>query len=116
MSYSNYKHMRLLLLYDLPMIDEEDRKIYEKFHREIISLGYHMLQYSVYTKAIQNEDNYNQTKEKVKQIIPKKGQLIILKVTENQYHNIIYLNGEQNKFDLIVGNNELVIFGGENIE
>ncbi len=41
MQYINlYKQMRLILIYDLPVYDEENRKIYSKFHRNIIRLGF----------------------------------------------------------------------------
>ena len=53
MEYVNYyKQMRLLLIYDLPMIDDEDRKIYQRFHNKLISIGFNMLQYSIYSKVV----------------------------------------------------------------
>ena len=49
MNYINfYKQMRVILIYDLPMVDDNDRKIYNKFHKNLKKLGYYMLQYSVY--------------------------------------------------------------------
>lgn len=110
---SNYKQMRLILIYDLPMQEDLDRKIYEKFHKKLTTLGFNMLQYSVYSKVIRNDDGYKQIKQKTEEIIPKKGKIIIFKITENQYQNMIYLRGEQNKFDVLVGNKELVVFKGE---
>lgn len=105
-----YKQMRILLLYDMPMNSKEYQKTYSKFHNNIKKLGYYMLQYSVYTKVIQNDTSLEQNKTKLKQIIPKIGNIIIIKITEKQYQNITYLSGEQNLFDVIVGGNELVMF------
>lgn len=110
MKVSNYKQMRLILIYDLPMEDELDRKIYAKFHKKLQKIGYHMLQYSVYTKVIVNDDNYKQIKKQTESIIPSKGQIIIFKLTEKQYQDMVYLRGEQNMFDVIVGNNDMVVF------
>ena len=33
--------MRILLIYDLPVIEESDRKIYSRFHRDITRLGFY---------------------------------------------------------------------------
>lgn len=103
--------MRILLIYDLPMNEEKDRKIYQKFHRDVLSLGFYMLQFSVYTKVIQNDTTFKQQYAKLEKIIPMKGSVIILKVTEKQYQDMIYLTGEKNKFDMLVGGKELVVFG-----
>ena len=108
--------MRILLIYDLPVIEESDRKIYSRFHRDITRLGFYMLQYSVYSKVIQNDTSMKQYFTKIERITPKKGNVILLKITEKQYQDMIYLRGEKNKFDVLVGGKELVIFGGEENE
>lgn len=114
MEYVNYyKQMRLLLIYDLPMIEEEDRRIYQRFHNKLISTGFYMLQYSVYAKVIQNDQAYKQLIAKVNKILPQKGNIALLKVTEKQYEDMVYLRGEKNKFDALVGGKELIIFGGD---
>lgn len=114
MNYINlYKQMRLLLIYDLPVTEDIDRKIYNRFHRDIIKLGFYMIQFSVYSKVIQNDTSMKQNYLKVERIVPKKGNVIILKITEKQYQNMIYLRGEKNKFDILVDGKEFIVFGGE---
>ena len=112
---SNYRQMRAIIIYDLPMIDDEDKKIYRLFRKNIIKLGFYMIQYSVYTKVLQNESSYLQLCNKVKTIVPDKGHIIIFKITEKQFSDMIYLSGIKNKFETIVGGNELVIFGGDDL-
>ena len=34
-------------------------------------------------------------------------------LTEKQYEDMVYLRGEQNKFDTLVGGKELIVFGGD---
>lgn len=114
MEYVNlYKQMRLILIYDLPVDDEIERRSYSRFHRDITRLGFYMLQYSVYSKVIQNDTSFKQYFYKLERIIPKKGSIILLKVTERQYQDMIYLQGEKNKFDILVGGKEFVVFGGD---
>lgn len=114
MNYINlYKQMRLLLIYDLPVTEDIDRKIYNRFHRDIIKLGFYMIQFSVYSKVIQNDTSMKQNYLKVEKIVPQKGNVIILKITEKQYQNMVYLRGEKNKFDMLVDGKEFIVFGGE---
>lgn len=105
--------MRAIVIYDLPMIDEKDRRTYAIFRRKLLNLGFYMIQYSVYTKVLQNESTYNQLVKKVKLIVPDRGHIMIFKITEKQFNDMIYLTGIKNKFEAIVGGNELVIFGGD---
>lgn len=114
MEYVNYyKQMRLLLIYDLPTVEEDDKKIYQRFHNQLTKLGFYMLQYSVYVKVVQNDLSYKQYINKVNSILPQKGNIAILRLTEKQYEEMVYLRGEQNKFDVLVGGRELIVFGGE---
>lgn len=105
--------MRLILIYDLPMLEDEDKRIYSIFHRDIIRNGFYMLQYSIYTKVVQNDTKMQQYIIKLNKITPKRGNVIIFKITEKQFQDMIYLNGTRNRFESIVGGKELVIFGGE---
>lgn len=75
-----------------------------------------MLQYSVYTKVIQNDTSLKQYMYKVEKLTPEKGSVIILKITEKQYQDMLYLRGDKNKFDALVGGKEFVVFGGDESE
>lgn len=110
-----YKQMRLILIYDLPTVEEEDRKIYQRFSKDIKKMGFSMLQFSVYTKVLQNDTAYNQNIIRLNRIIPKKGSIIVFKVTEKQFQDMKYLTGTRNRYEAIVGGRELVIFGGDSI-
>ena len=113
MNYINYyKQMRAIIIYDLPMISDEDRHIYNQFHNRLKGLGFYMLQYSVYTKTIQNDTSYNQYYNKLQKIVPKRGNIILLRLTEKQFQDMVYLRGEKNKQEMIVGNNDLIFFKG----
>ena len=72
MSESLYKQVRVLVLYDLPMLEPEDRKEYTKFRNNILKLGCYLVQFSVYAKVIKNEIYYKSFIEKLKNIRKKK--------------------------------------------
>lgn len=114
MKYINlYKQMRMILIYDLPMIEDMDRKLYGQFHKKLKKLGFYMIQYSVYTKVLQNDSTYLQMEKKLAQVIPSKGNIVIMQLTEKQFQNLKYVRGEKNRFESIVGGKELVVFGGD---
>jgi len=113
MKISDYRKMRAVVLFDLPSVEKKDISNNQKFIKKLKKIGFYMLQFSVYTKVLINQSEYDRIIKKVKQIIPNKGNIIILKLTEKQYNEMIYLNGEKNKYDSIVGLNNVVYFGGD---
>lgn len=110
MNESLYKKVRVLILYDLPMVEIGDKKEYTKFRRDILKLGCYLVQFSVYAKVIKNEVYYKSFIGKLKNIMPKRGEVRVIKLTEKQYENMFFLNGSQNNFEKKIADNGLVIF------
>ena len=110
MNESLYKQVRVLILYDLPMSEIEDRKEYSKFRREMLKLGCYLVQFSVYAKVIKNEVYYKSFIDKLKRILPKKGEVRVIKLTEKQYEDMLFLNGASNNYEKRISNNNLVVF------
>lgn len=110
MNESLYKKVRILVLYDLPFVDIEDRKEYTRFRKNILKLGCYIVQFSVYAKVIKNEVYYKAFIEKLKNIIPERGEVRVIKLTEKQYEDMLFFNGAQNNFEKKISNNSLVIF------
>lgn len=105
--------MRMLLFFDLPVVESEDRSAYYKFVKNLKKIGFYMLQFSVYVKALTNQSEYNRIEQKISLILPKKGNIIIIRLTEKQFADMIYLTGEKNRHDMIVGSRNVILFGGE---
>lgn len=107
---SKYKQVRVLIFYDLPMIEEENVKEYNTFRKGLIKLGCYMIQFSIYAKVLKNETNYDIFVNRVKKIIPSAGEVRIMKVTEKQYEDMIFLSGTQNRFETTIANNTVLVF------
>lgn len=116
MRISEYRKMKILILFDLPSVGKEDIASNVKFTKNLKKIGFYMLQYSVYVKTLSNQSEWDRIIKKIRQIIPKKGNIIVLRTTEKQYSDMIYLKGEKNSFDTIVGSNNVVYFGGDNYD
>lgn len=63
--------------------------------KHILSLGYFMIQYSVYCKNISVHTQFDSEIKKLSSKIPNRANIRILLLTENQYQNMIILSGEK---------------------
>lgn len=107
-----YRKMRAILMYDLPSVEKDDVVVYNRFIKDIKKCGFYMLQFSVYVKSLTNQEDYNRLLNRIKKFIPRKGSIVIIRLTEKQYSDMVYLNGESNTFDSIVGSKNIVMIGG----
>ena len=78
----SYRFMRVLVLFDLPVLTGDQRREYARFRKFLLKSGFLMLQESVYCKLALNTTAVNGIVDQ------------LLTVTEKQYA----------KMDLIVGN------------
>lgn len=81
----SYTFMRMILFFDLPMTNKKQKRIYSKFRKELIKRGFFMIQYSVYTKIFANRDAAEGEKAFLKRVVPEKGNIRIMIVTEKQF-------------------------------
>lgn len=88
------KFMRMIVFFDLPVGTAGERKAATKFRNFLVKDGYHMVQYSVYTRICNGSDSVDMHEARLKQHIPKKGSIRLLTITEKQYESIHVLLGE----------------------
>jgi len=89
------RYMRLIVMFDLPVITEKDRKIYSKFRNFLLDDGYFMLQFSIYVRVCKNADDVSKHETKLKLNMPVKGNVRLLQVTEKQFQDMKLLCGDQ---------------------
>jgi CRISPR-associated protein Cas2 len=107
---SDYKKVRILIMYDLPMTENIDVKEYNKFRKNLLTLGCYRIQYSIYAKILGKEVNYNSFITKLKKVLPSSGEIRVIKITEKQYENMIFLSGSRNNHEKKVSKESVVIF------
>ena len=86
--------MRVMIFFDLPTHTKSALREYRRFRKEIIRLGFMMMQESVYVKLVLNASVEDLIIDKVEKIKPDKGLIQILSVTEKQYLNMKTIVGE----------------------
>lgn len=92
-----YEFMRVLVFFDLPVITKKDRYEYSLFRKKLISKGYMMLQYSVYSKMFNNREAAVKHISSMKLDLPKKGSIRIMMLTEKQYSSMEILIGGKSR-------------------
>jgi CRISPR-associated protein Cas2 len=85
MALSRYRIMWLFVMFDLPVETKIQRREYAQFRKKLQSKGFTMLQYSVYAKHLPTEDAAEPLKATVKAVLPPKGQVRVMAVTDHQF-------------------------------
>lgn len=102
--------MRILVFFDLPVVKENERRIYTQFRRFLLNDGYDMLQYSVYSRLCNGTDATNKHLKRLNNMLPSKGSIRCLTITEKQYENMKFLVGKPPVKDKKVNSNQLSLF------
>lgn len=109
MNNLSYKHMRLLVMFDMPVETKKQRKEYAKFRKALINNGFMMLQYSVYTRYCNNDTDTEKFIKRVMSFKPKYGNVRMIKITENQFEKMILVVGERDEQELNETREQLVV-------
>ncbi len=92
---SLFRQMEVFLFYDLEMKTKKDVYEYSQFHKHIDSLGFLMIQKSVYLKHCTNIIHYTQIRKQIERKLPKKGDIRIMAITSKQYKNMEIIRGKK---------------------
>jgi CRISPR-associated protein Cas2 len=77
--------MWVLVFFDLPTETKVDRKNYTKFRKKIMDDGFQMFQFSMYIRHCSSRENSEVHINRVKIILPAKGHIGIMCVTDKQF-------------------------------
>lgn len=77
--------MWVLVFFDLPTETKIDRRRAQQFRKTILSFGFQMFQFSIYIRHCQSRENSEVHVSRVKSILPPKGKIGILTITDKQF-------------------------------
>jgi CRISPR-associated protein Cas2 len=77
--------MWVLVFFDLPTESATERKIAAKFRKEIMRDGFTMFQFSIYLRHCPSRENADVHIKRVKNLLPEKGHIGIMCVTDKQF-------------------------------
>ena len=99
--------MWLFVFFDLPVKTKPERRTATKFRNFLIKDGYMMIQFSVYARICNGKDRVDKHLQRVQSIIPDKGNVRVIQITDKQYERMKILvgtlkNNEKTKAEQLV--------------
>lgn len=104
------RFMRVLVMFDLPVVTKRERRIATKFRKYLLNEGYVMLQYSVYYRICNGYDMAKKFSYQLEKHVPKKGSVRMLVLTEKQFGDMKLLVGDPLPNEEKVKSDNLSIF------
>lgn len=95
--YGETRTVWLFVMFDLPTGDYEQKREYMFFRKFLISDGFMMMQYSVYTRHCASDENMQVHKKRVRYHIPKMGEVRAFTLTDTQFGKMELLLGSVSK-------------------
>lgn len=92
---NGYRIMWIMVLFDLPVVDADERKAATKFRNGLLDLGFEMAQFSVYARWTTGKDKVKSIIKQIEESLPTGGKVDILQFTDKQYEKIISFHGKR---------------------
>ncbi|MBI9068460.1 MAG: CRISPR-associated endonuclease Cas2 [Salinivirgaceae bacterium] len=86
--------MWVFVFFDLPTDTKKDRKNATRFRKGLIQDGFTMMQFSIYTRHCNSRENANVHINRIRGILPPKGEVIIFTLTDKQFGMMEFFKGE----------------------
>ena len=102
--------MRILVMFDLPVVAKKERRAATKFRKNLLNEGYVMMQYSVYYRICNGYDMAKKYIHQLERIVPKKGSVRVILLTEKQFSDMKLLVGDPLPIEVKVNSDNLTVF------
>jgi CRISPR-associated protein Cas2 len=87
----------ILVFFDLPTETKKERQTYARFRKDIMADGFKMFQFSIYMRHCQSRENADVHIKRVKKILPPKGHVGMITVTDKQLGMMELFYGREEK-------------------
>lgn len=95
--FSQYWVMWLMVFFDLPTETKKEKRIHAEFRKNLIRDGFTMFQFSIYIRHCASKENMNVHINRVKKLVPEKGKVGILSITDKQFGDMELFVGVKEK-------------------
>ena len=93
--FNAYRIMWVLVFFDLPTGTKVERRAAQQFRKRLISDGFNMFQFSIYLRHCPSRENAEVHVKRVISMLPKKGKVVILGITDKQFGGMIVYHGKE---------------------
>lgn len=90
-----YRMAWLLVMFDLPVVSDSDRRAATNFRKDLITDGYFMMQFSVYARPCGSADKIDTHIRRLKKMIPPHGEVRSLIITDAQWGRMMIVHGSK---------------------
>lgn len=97
MRISQYRILWILVFFDLPTETKQEKKVASKFRKEIMRDGFAMFQFSIYLRHCSSRENADVHIKRVKNLLPEKGHIGIMTITDKQFGLMELFYGKKEK-------------------
>lgn len=97
-----YRMGWFIVMFDLPVTTKKERKAAQKFRKDLLDMGYLMLQFSVYARCAVTFDRKNKIISELENINPHTGNIKCFFITDTQWGQGKTLHAEQKKSPYII--------------
>lgn len=97
MRLNEYRILWVLVFFDLPTETKKERSVASKFRKEIMRDGFSMFQFSIYLRHCSSRENAEVHIRRVKNLLPEKGHIGIMTVTDKQFGMMELFYGKKEK-------------------
>ncbi len=101
--------MRLICMFDLPVVTPEDNRNYRNFRRDLMKEGFVMMQFSVYVRTCPSREYAHRLEGRIRKFVPPRGNVRLLSVTEKQYEDMKLLVGSRSSMETAIGTERLIV-------
>ncbi len=106
--WMDYRIMRMICMFDLPVESPAEQKVYRDFRKNLIKEGFTMMQYSVYIRTCPNREYFNQLEKRIRAFAPDRGNIRLVGITEKQYSDIKIIVGSKNETERLIGSERMI--------
>lgn len=92
-----YRILWILVFFDLPAETKLERQIASRFRKNIMKDGFGMFQFSIYLRHCSSRENADVHINRVKRILPPKGSIGIMTITDKQFGMMELFYGRKEK-------------------
>jgi CRISPR-associated protein Cas2 len=82
---NEYRIMWVIVMYDLPMVTELEKKNYAVFRKKMLRDGFRKFQFSMYLRHCPSRENADVHVKRVKSFLPPEGHIGVISITDRQF-------------------------------
>lgn len=90
---SAYRMGWILVMFDLPVLTDEERRSASRFRKDLLDNGYLMIQFSIYARPCVSYEQMQTHIARVKSITPEAGNVRLMFITDQQWGNSVTVVG-----------------------